>query len=94
MVGSVTKTSDSHIHIRIYISCPPRFSHLNHSITSFFESRATKFTKEQWLVKYTTRPAEPAWFEQLPGSRGPVDAGIHPDVRISSTSVDGCNLPI
>ena len=78
MVGGMAKSCDSHV------PCSPLFpSDLNDSITSFFESRATKFTKEGWLTKYTTKPAEPAWNEKLPGSRSSIDAGIHHDVRVS-----------
>jgi len=88
MVGSMAKNPDSHV---------PRLlfpSDLNNSITSFFESCATKFTKEGWLAKYTTRPVEPAWYEQPPGSRGSIDAGIHHDVHVSFSSVGGCSLHI
>ena len=78
MVGGMAKSCDSHV------PCSPLFpSDLNDSITSFFESRATKFTKEGWLAKYTTKSAEPAWNEKLPRSHGSIDAGIHHDVRVS-----------
>jgi hypothetical protein len=49
--GRMVPSFDSRTHFYLFSPLD-----LNHSITSFFKNHATKFTKEEWLAKYT-RPS-------------------------------------